>query len=115
MAPATDDDARAQRRATAQRNAEQVQQQLAANTKVSQDRALESNVRMENMRPTPTQEENDRARLGLLDPNAKKEPDGGEPERVAQQRVLEARMGPVQVEQQPDQQPVAHEEGRRRR
>ena len=40
-------------------------------------------------RPTPTQEENDRAKVGMpVDP----EPDGSEPEHVAVKRVMESRM-----------------------
>src|SRR5215207_2574279 len=44
-----------------------------------------------NSQPTPTQEENDLAKVGALGLDDK-EPDGSEPEEVAQRRAMESRL-----------------------
>lgn len=56
-----------------------------------EQRTAEQYERHEASQPTPTQEENDLARLGALD-HDEKEPDGSEPEEVAVQRMMAARF-----------------------
>lgn len=50
-------------------------------------------ARMDNARPTPTQEENDLAKIGALDLTAEKEDHGGEDEGEAVRRQMLARAG----------------------
>jgi hypothetical protein len=53
----------------------------------------EAMARMDNARPTPTQEENDLAKVGALDLSVEKEDHGGEDEGEAIRRRMMARAG----------------------
>jgi hypothetical protein len=67
-----------------------VKEQLAKDAEARKKATAEYATRMENAKPTPTQEENDRARLG--DDVAEKQDDGSGPEAkiMLTHRVVEA-------------------------
>jgi hypothetical protein len=66
------------------------EQQVAQNEETKNKSVEEYYARSEAAKPTPTQQEADRAKVGL--PVDEKEPDGSEPEEVTQRRVLESRL-----------------------
>jgi hypothetical protein len=80
----------------------------------------EAEERAAKVKPTPTQRENDLAKVGALDHDAK-EPDGSDPDEVAQRRAMEGRLpgaaGAYETRSQPAPQPqrrtAAEEEHRR--
>jgi hypothetical protein len=65
------------------------EQEIAHREKAKQDSVNEYYARSEAAKPTPTQEETDRAKLGLP---VELEQDGSDPEEVTQRRVLESRI-----------------------
>jgi hypothetical protein len=66
-------------------------QGVADRRKTMEKQNAEYYERQEAMRPTPTQEENDLAKVGALDIDSK-EPDGSEPEEEAVRRTMSARL-----------------------
>lgn len=66
------------------------EEQLKAERKAADEDTKAGQERIAKYRPTPTQEENDRAKLGVssLDELDNKEPDGSEEEEEARQKAL---------------------------
>jgi hypothetical protein len=67
------------------------QQQLEEGTRRKEEAVAEQTKRLEGVKPTPTQAENDAAALGIL--IDEKEDHGGEDEAEALQRTMQARVG----------------------
>ena len=78
---------------TAAADREGRQQQLAEQRERTDADNAEAQARMDAAKPTPTQAENDAARLGALDLDAEKEDHGGEDEQQAVHRQMTARYG----------------------
>lgn len=65
-------------------------EQLKAERKAADEATKEAQERVSKMRPTPTQEENDRAKLGIqsVDELDDKEPDGSEEDEEGRQKAI---------------------------
>ena len=70
---------------------EALKKSVSERAKVKDAAVKEAMKRMDSSQPTPTQEENDLAKVGALDLDAK-EPDGSGPEAEQQRKVMEARL-----------------------